>query len=104
MGLGIVPTTKYFRCITIRNADLGYGSKYFSIGELRLEKHPDKTFIGRMEKGFDFLGYHFSPEGFSMVGKTIEKFPARAVQLYVQEPGEAFAPSRLGKYMQRLIR
>jgi RNA-directed DNA polymerase len=26
---------------------------------LRLQKHPDKTFIGRIEKGFDFLGYHF---------------------------------------------
>ncbi len=25
--------------------------------------HPDKTFIGRSEKGFDFLGYHFSRDG-----------------------------------------
>jgi hypothetical protein len=25
---------------------------------LSLEKHPDKTFIGRIERGFDFLGYH----------------------------------------------
>lgn len=30
------------------------------LSELKLEKHPDKTFIGRIEKGFDFLGYHFS--------------------------------------------
>jgi RNA-directed DNA polymerase len=30
---------------------------------LRLTKHPEKTFIGRIEKGFDFLGYHFGPEG-----------------------------------------
>ncbi len=22
-------------------------------------KHPDKTYIGRIEKGFDFLGHHF---------------------------------------------
>jgi RNA-directed DNA polymerase len=28
--------------------------------ELRLEKHPEKTVIGRIEKGFDFLGYHIS--------------------------------------------
>jgi hypothetical protein len=28
---------------------------------LRLRTHPDKTFIGRIEKGFDFLGYHFDP-------------------------------------------
>jgi hypothetical protein len=26
------------------------------LGSLRLEKHPDKTFIGRIERGFDFLG------------------------------------------------
>ncbi len=25
------------------------------LGGLRLEKHPNKTFIGRIEKGFDFL-------------------------------------------------
>ena len=30
------------------------------LGALDLEKHPVKTFIGRIEKGFDFLGYHFS--------------------------------------------
>ena len=24
---------------------------------------PDKTFIGHIEKGFDFLGYHVSPRG-----------------------------------------
>jgi hypothetical protein len=29
---------------------------------LRLEMHPDKTFIGRIDKGFDFLGYHFDFE------------------------------------------
>ena len=28
---------------------------------LQLEKHPGKTFIGRIEKGFDFLGYRFTP-------------------------------------------
>ena len=25
------------------------------LGALMLEKHPDKTFIGRIERGFDFL-------------------------------------------------
>ena len=27
------------------------------LGSLDSEKHPDKTFIGRIEKCFDFLGY-----------------------------------------------
>jgi hypothetical protein len=59
-----------------------------TFNELSLEKHPDKTFIGRIEKGFDFLGYPFSPEGLSVAGKTIEKFLARAVRLYEQEQEE----------------
>lgn len=29
---------------------------------LKIEKHPDKTFIGRIDKGFDFLGYRFGVE------------------------------------------
>lgn len=30
---------------------------------LKVEKHPDKTTIGRFERGVDLLGYHFSPGG-----------------------------------------
>ncbi len=29
--------------------------------QLQLQKHPDKTFIGKITRGFDFLGYHFMP-------------------------------------------
>jgi len=29
--------------------------------ELRIEKHPEKTYIGRVAHGFDFLGYQFDP-------------------------------------------
>ncbi len=46
------------------------------LGSLGLEKHPDKTFIGRIERGFDFLGYHFGTDGLSVVKKTIEQFIA----------------------------
>jgi hypothetical protein len=75
-----------------------------TFSELRLEKHPDKTFIGRIEEGFDFLGYHFSPEGLSVAEKTIEKFLARAVRLYEQEQGEPFASPQLGLYVRRWMR
>lgn len=30
------------------------------LGERGLEKHPNKTFIARITKGFDYQGYHFS--------------------------------------------
>ena len=29
------------------------------VGNIVNDLHPDKTFIGRIDKGFDFLGYHF---------------------------------------------
>ncbi len=69
-----------------------------------MEKHPDKTFIGRIETGFDFLGYRFGPDGLSVAKKTFENFVARAIRLYEQEPGEAFASARLGLYVRRWVR
>ena len=41
---------------------------------LQLEKHPDKTFIGGIEKGFDFLGYRFTPRSLTVAQRTIENF------------------------------
>ncbi|HEC86090.1 MAG TPA: hypothetical protein ENI48_12770 [Thioploca sp.] len=29
---------------------------------LKVEKHPDKTFIGRLSRGFEFMGYRFDSE------------------------------------------
>ncbi len=51
------------------------------LGRLHLKKHPEKTFIGRIEKGFDYLGYRFGPEGLSVAARTIERFVARAAPL-----------------------
>ncbi len=33
------------------------------LGALRLETHPDKTFIGRIERGFDLPGLPLRPGG-----------------------------------------
>ncbi len=74
------------------------------LGSLRMEKHPDKTFIGRIEKGFDFLGTHFSPAGLTVAKTTFVRFVARATRLYEQEPGEALASTRLGLYARRWVR
>jgi len=51
----------------------------------------DETFISRIERGFDFLSYHFGPEGFTMAASTIELFVEPALRLYEQEPGELTA-------------
>jgi hypothetical protein len=75
-----------------------------TFNELKLEKHPEKTLIGRTERGFDFLGYHFGPGGLSFAKKTIDNFVACATRLYEQGPGEADASPRLGLYVQQWLR
>jgi RNA-directed DNA polymerase len=75
-----------------------------SFAALKLEKHPDKTFIGRIDRGFDFLGYHFSSEGLSVSQATVNKFAARATRLYEQETGKPEGFPLLGLYVQRWVR
>ncbi len=71
---------------------------------LQLVKHPDKTYIGRTAKGFEFLGYSFYPDGLSVAKKTLEKFVARCRRLYEQCREEPERLSRLGDYVQRWLR
>jgi len=66
-----------------------------------LEKHPDKTFIGRIERGFDFFGYHFSTEGLTVARKTIENFVKKASRLYEQERRTVSTASPLEMYVRR---
>ncbi len=64
---------------------------------LLLEKHPDKTFIGRAERGFDFLGYHFSPDRLTVAVGTLRRFVDRIARLY--EQGADYL--RIGLYVKR---
>ncbi len=52
------------------------------LDQLKLEKHPDKTFIGKIEKGFDFLGYHFSKKALTIARIMWQKHALRIIQLY----------------------
>jgi RNA-directed DNA polymerase len=72
------------------------------LASLRLAKHPDKTLIGRIAKGFDFLGYHFRPDGRRVATKTVANFVARVRQLFEHEPGEGVS-ARLGAYVRRWV-
>ena len=58
----------------------------------------------RIEKGFDFLGYHFGPDGLGVARATIEKFIKRASQLYEQKRIDKAAPDALGMYIRRWMR
>lgn len=70
---------------------------------LDLEKLPEKTFIGRIDKGFDFLSYHFGLDGLTVAKTTIEKFLERASRLYEQEREGLDGPSQLGMYVGRWV-
>jgi RNA-directed DNA polymerase len=41
-----------------------------TLNGLGMEKQPEKTFIGKIERGFEFLGYHFGPGQLAVALKT----------------------------------
>ena len=55
------------------------------LGALRLEKHPDKTFIGRIGREFDFLGYHFSRGALRLAQQTLQNHASRLHRLYERQ-------------------
>lgn len=63
-----------------------------TLNGLGLEKHPEKTFIGRIEREFDVLGCHLRLGRFAVAQKTVERFVERASRLYERKPGETFDP------------
>lgn len=67
---------------------------------LLLEKHPDKTFIGRAERGFDFLGYFLTPWGISVSRNTMNHMKERIARLY--EQGACVVG--IGQYVSRWVR
>jgi len=53
-----------------------------TLRELRAEQHPDKTFIGRIERGFTFLGYWITKQGVTGVAPSAwEAFRGRVARL-----------------------
>jgi|TARA_B100000315_G_C14458295_1_gene532501 hypothetical protein len=64
--------------------------------ELKLKKHPDKTFIGKTNRGFDFLGHKYKPSGLSLAPKTFERFADRIARLYEQGADEL----RIGQFIR----
>jgi RNA-directed DNA polymerase len=71
-----------------------------TLAELHVEQHPDKTFIGRVSRRFDFLGYAFKPSGLEAAPPTIERCAQRVSQLY--EKGVDLI--RIGTYVRRWLR
>jgi len=72
-----------------------------TLASLDLEKHPDKTFIGPIARGFDFLGYHFGVGVLKLADAVIERFVAQASLLYEQGRLERIKAPLLGMYVRR---
>jgi RNA-directed DNA polymerase len=75
------------------------------LSKLKVEKHPDKTFIGKVERGFDFLGYHFSRKPLEIAQITWQKHVLHIIQLYEQlrqkKATSNEMASSLGLYVKR---
>lgn len=71
--------------------------------QLKLSTHPDKTFIGRIDRGFDFLGYHFSREPIRLAIQTVRHHASRLCRLYEQQKTAPEGAAILGKYVTRWL-
>lgn len=74
-------------CKTRRQLRVGVRLMNQVLALLKMEKAPDKTFIGRLDKGIDFLGYHFgdcTDEGVSIARKTWINHQDKLARLHEQ--------------------
>ena len=55
-----------------------------TLAELKVAQYPDKTFKGRIERGFDFLGNSFSGSPLRIAPRTLHNHAARLHRLYEQ--------------------
>lgn len=78
-------------------------------GEAGLEQQPDKTFIGRIEQGFDWLGYQFdvkvlcgvAAQAWEHHSHTLHRLLERARRCATSQKEDALR--RVGEYQQRWV-
>jgi len=75
-----------------------------TFNELKVMQHPDKTFIGRIERGFDFLGYYFCRGPLRLAHKTLQNYATRLHRLYEQQKTAPEGAARLDEYVARWTR
>jgi hypothetical protein len=73
-----------------------------TLRELRVKQHPDKTFIGRIERGFTFLGYWITQKGVTGVAPSAwQGFQERVARLYEQDAPAEKVRRRIEQYVRR---
>ena len=94
-GLDEEMTTRHARCFYIRYMDdilvlapsrwhlrRAIACVRHHLDALGLEPHPDKTSIGPIARGFDFLGYQFDPTGLRLSEVALQCHQEKLTQLY----------------------
>ena len=66
------------------------------LSSLKLKMHPDKTFLGCIKKGFDFLGVHFG-DTLKISKTSLENHRSRLARRYAQGASAAC----IGRYIER---
>ncbi|CAK0780114.1 RNA-directed DNA polymerase [Gammaproteobacteria bacterium] len=56
--------------------------QYAVLHALSVQMHPDKTFIGKVAKGFDFLGFHCCPTGLQVSDAALSRRDEKIRRLY----------------------
>jgi RNA-directed DNA polymerase len=56
-----------------------------AFNRLKVEQAPDKKFIGKISRGFDFLGYQFGKDKLTVSKRTAHNRFRRLTQLYEQK-------------------
>ena len=72
-----------------------------NFAKLKVSQHPDKTFIGRIERGFDFLGYYFCRGPLRLAQRTLQNHATRLHRLYEQQKTAPEGATRLDEYVTR---
>jgi hypothetical protein len=76
-----------------------------TLRELRVEQHPNKTFIRRIERGFTFLGYWITKQGVTGVAPSAwNGFRERVARLYEQNAPLEVIRRGVELYVRRWMR
>jgi len=73
--------------------------QYAVLHALRVQAHPDKTFIGKVAKGFAFLGFHCCPTGVRVSVAALSRRDKKLARLYEQGADK----KRIARYLARWL-
>ena len=73
------------------------------LGRLKLRAHPDKTYIGKLSKGVDFLGYRITNkliEPIRIATETLKRHQAKVCELYEQHKDKTIVRAYVKRWHQ----